>query len=109
MLRITHANTPNWLPQALRNALSHCRYRQRNPPQPQHPHKRRRRSRPHPVGPGDERKGIGGGQGPQMHPPAEPGPPTHAPPTVQREGGCGRDDGGNDCEWRPTAVQSTNR
>ena len=45
MLRITDADANNWLPQALRSALAHWRYRRRNqlPPQPQTPHKRRRR------------------------------------------------------------------
>ena len=45
VLRITDADANNWLPQALRNALTHWRYRRRNPPppQPQPPHKRRRR------------------------------------------------------------------
>ena len=45
VLRITDADANNWLPRALRNALTHWRYRWRNPPapQPQPPHKRRRR------------------------------------------------------------------
>ena len=45
VLRITHADANNWLPRALRNALTHWRYRRRNPPplQPQPPLKRRRR------------------------------------------------------------------
>ena len=45
VLRITDADANNWLPQALRSALAHCCYRQRNPPppQPQPPHTRRRR------------------------------------------------------------------
>ena len=45
MLRITDADANNWLPRALRSALAHWRYRQRNlpPPQPQAPHKRQRR------------------------------------------------------------------
>ena len=45
VLRITDADANNWLPRALRNALTHWRYRRRNPPppQPQPPHKRRRR------------------------------------------------------------------
>ena len=45
MLRITDAHVNNWLPRALRNTLTHWRYRRRNPPQtqPQPPHKRRRR------------------------------------------------------------------
>ena len=45
VLRITDADANNWLPLALRNALTHWRYRQRNPPppQPQPPHKRLRR------------------------------------------------------------------
>ena len=39
--RITDADVKNWLPRALRNALTHWRYRRRNPPprQPQPPHK----------------------------------------------------------------------
>ena len=45
VLRVTDADARNWLPQALRNALTHWRYRRRNPPppQPQPPHKRGRR------------------------------------------------------------------
>ena len=45
VLRVTDAEANNWLPPALRTALTHWRYRQRNPPplQPQPPHKRRRR------------------------------------------------------------------
>ena len=44
VLRIKDADANNWLPRALRNALTHWRYRRRNPPppQPQPPHKRRR-------------------------------------------------------------------
>ena len=43
VLRITDADANNWPPRALRNALTHWRYRRRNPPppQPQPPHKRR--------------------------------------------------------------------
>ena len=45
VLRITDADANNWLPRALRNALTHWRYRRRNPspPQPQPPHKHRHR------------------------------------------------------------------
>ena len=45
VLRITDADANNWLPRALRNALTHWRYPRRNspPPQPQPPHKRRLR------------------------------------------------------------------
>ena len=45
VLRITDAEAKNWLPRALRTALTHWRYRQLNPPppQPQPQHKRRRR------------------------------------------------------------------
>ena len=45
VLRITDADTNNWLPWALRNALTHWRYRRRNPPppRPKPPHKRRHR------------------------------------------------------------------
>ena len=45
VLRITDADANSWLPQTLRSALAHWRYRRRNPlpPQPQPPHKRRRR------------------------------------------------------------------
>ena len=35
VLRITDADANNWLPRALRNALTHWRYRRRNPPPPQ--------------------------------------------------------------------------
>ena len=42
LLRMTNADANNWLPRALRNALTDWRYRRRNPPapQPQHLHKR---------------------------------------------------------------------
>ena len=45
VLRITDADAKNLLFRALRNALTHWRYRRRNPPppQPQPPHKARRR------------------------------------------------------------------
>ena len=45
VLRITDVDASNWVPRALRNALTHWRYRRQNPPppQPQPPHKRRRR------------------------------------------------------------------
>ena len=45
VLRITDADTNNWLPWALRSTLAHWRYRRRNPPppHPQPPRKRRRR------------------------------------------------------------------
>ena len=45
VLRITDTDANNWLSRALRNALTHRRYRWRNPtpPQPQPPRKRRRR------------------------------------------------------------------
>ena len=45
VLRITDADANNWRPRALRSALAHWRYCQRNPPppQPQLPHKRRSR------------------------------------------------------------------
>ena len=45
VLRDTDAEANNWLPRVLRTALTHWRYRQRNPPllQPQPGHKRRRR------------------------------------------------------------------
>ena len=45
VLRITDADANNWLPRALRNALTPWRYRRRNPPppQPRPPQKRRRR------------------------------------------------------------------
>ena len=41
---VTDAEANNWLPRALRTALTHCRYRRRNPPlpQPQPPSKQRR-------------------------------------------------------------------
>ena len=43
--RVMDAEAKNWLPQALRTALTHWRYHPRNapPPQPQRPRKRRRR------------------------------------------------------------------
>ena len=43
VLRIRDADANNWLPWALRNALTHWRYHRQNPapPQPQPPHKRR--------------------------------------------------------------------
>ena len=43
VLCITDADAHNWLPRALRNALTHWRYLRRNPPPPQPPHKRGRR------------------------------------------------------------------
>ena len=45
VLRITDAEANNWLPRALRKALTRWRYRRRNtpPPQPQAPRKGRRR------------------------------------------------------------------
>ena len=45
VLCITDTDASNWLPLALRNALTHWHYRRRNPPlpQPQPPRKRRRR------------------------------------------------------------------
>ena len=45
VLRVTDADDNNWLPRALRTALTHWRYRPRNPlqPQPQPPCKRRRK------------------------------------------------------------------
>ena len=51
---------------------------------------------------------------PRGAPPAEQGPPTHAPPTVQRDEGAratsrGRGGGGNEREGGPTAPQPTNR
>ena len=47
-------------------------------------------------------------------PPAEPGRPTRAPPTLQRDGRTGatsrgREGGGNKREEVPTAPQPTNR
>ena len=47
-------------------------------------------------------------------PPAEPGPPTHPPPTVQCGGGAratssGREDEGTERERTPTAPQPANR
>ena len=45
VLRVTDAEANNWLPRALRTALTHWCHRRRNPPppQPQPPHRRRRR------------------------------------------------------------------
>ena len=45
VLRVTDAEANNWLPRALRTALTHGRYRPRNPPppQPQPPRKRWRK------------------------------------------------------------------
>ena len=45
VLRVMDPESNNWLPRALRTALTHWRYRQRNPPppQPEPPSKRRRR------------------------------------------------------------------
>ena len=67
VLRITDANVNNWLPRALRNALTHLRYRRRNrvPPQPKPPGKRRPLQRtlpnlerdPHPPSPYDAMEG----------------------------------------------------
>ena len=57
---------------------------------------------------------MGGGQCRGMLPPAEPGPPTHAPPTIRRDGGGratsrGREGGDNERGGEPTALQPTNR
>ena len=67
VLRITDAEADNWLPQALRSALAHWRYRRRNPPppQPQPLHKRRRRWRPRRR----TRESGGGGWAPRPTPP----------------------------------------
>ena len=45
VLCITDADANNWLFRAMRNALTHWRYRRQNPPpsKPQPPHKQRRR------------------------------------------------------------------
>ena len=56
----------------------------------------------------------GGGKCRGTPPPAEPGPPTHAPPTIQRDGGARatsrvREGGDNEREGEPTAPQPTNR
>ena len=58
--------------------------------------------------------GGGGVTVPQDPPPAEPGPPTHTPPTVQCGGAAratssGRQDGGTEHEGRHTAPQPANR
>ena len=58
---------------------------------------------------------MGGGTVPRgAPPPAEPEPPTHSPPTVQRDEGAratfrGREGGGNEREGGLTAPQLTNR
>ena len=57
---------------------------------------------------------LGGEQCRGTPPPAEPGPPTHAPPTIQRGGEAratspGREGGDNEREGEPTAPQPTNR
>ena len=57
---------------------------------------------------------MGGGQCRGTPPPAEPGPPTHAPPTIRRDGGVratsrGREGGDNESGGEPTAPQPTNR
>ena len=85
VLRNTDADANNWLPRALRNALTHWRYRRRNPrpPQPQPlaqattaltaaPHRPRRWARG--GGTGDSDAGF--------PPQTEPGPLTHTPPTT---------------------------
>ena len=45
VLRITDADANNWLPRALRNALTHWRYGRRNPPPPQPLPSRKRQRR----------------------------------------------------------------
>ena len=57
---------------------------------------------------------MGRGHCRETLPPAQPGPPTHTPPTVPRGGGArttsrGREDGGNERKGRPTAPQPANR
>ena len=67
VLRITDADADNWLPRALRSALAHWRYRQRNPPPPQSqpPHKRQHGGRPRPR----TRESGGGSWAPRPTPP----------------------------------------
>ena len=55
----------------------------------------------------------GGGQCRGTPPPAEPGPPTHAPPPVRRDRGArassrGTEGGDNERGGEPTAPQPTN-
>ena len=57
---------------------------------------------------------MGGEQCCETPPPAEPGPPANAPPTIRRDGGAratsrGREGGDNEREGRPTAPQPTSR
>ena len=64
-------------------------------------------------GPDGGRGTVGGGQCRGAPPAAGPGPPTHAPPTVQHDGGAcatshGRKGGGNERKGGPTAWQPTN-
>ena len=102
VLRITDADTNNWLPQALRSALAHWRYCRRNPPPPQPgPHK----SGGAGDGPDGGREKVGGG---------ELGPPTYAPPTVRRDAreratSRGREGGDNERGGEPAAPQPANR
>ena len=84
VLRVRDAEAHNWLPRALRTALTHWRYRWRNPPppQPQSPHKRQCRGRPRPAAivPGGGHRGV---EKDQQHgtPPRQARAPRHrAPP-----------------------------
>ena len=102
VLRITDADANNWLPRALRSALTHWCYRRRNPPppQPQPPHKRRRRSQPRRR----TRESAGGSWAPRPTP----------PPTIRRDGGAratsrGREGGDNERGGEPTAPHLANR
>ena len=65
-------------------------------------------------GPDGGRGRVGGGQCRGAPPPAESGTPTHAPRTVQRDGGAratsnGREGGGNERKGGPTAPRPTKR
>ena len=102
VLRITDADANNWLPRALRNALAHWHYRRRNPPPPQ-PQPPTQVAAQVTAQTADAREWGG-----------ELGPPTHAPPTIRRDGGaraisCGREGGDNERGGEPTAPQPPNR
>ena len=85
VLRITDADANNWLPRALRNALTHWRYRRRN--------RHRHSPSPHTTrgtgdGPEDGRERVGGGTVPWYAPPGGAGPPDPRTPhnTARRRG-----------------------
>ena len=92
VLRVTDAEANNWVPRALRTALSHWCYGPRNPPlpQPQPPRKWRRgwwpRPGPQATNTGGRERTNGLGHPPwQAQAPRPTAPPPTPPPSAQRE------------------------